>query len=69
MYTVRLCAYEFMGIWRVEAEVFDASIPGHEEILARTSQDFALSADFEDDDELTNTFRVIREWAEGTISA
>lgn len=67
MYTVRLCAYEFMGIWRVEAEVFDATVPGSPDILARSTQDFALAAEFENEDELTNTFRAIREWADSTI--
>ena len=69
MYTVRLSAYEFMGLWRVEAEILDSTIPGSPALLARTSQDFVLSADFEDDDELTNTLRAIREWAESTILA
>lgn len=67
MYAINLSAYFFMGVWRVEAEIVDTTVPGSPSLLARTSQDFILSADFEDDDELTNTLRAIREWAESTI--
>jgi len=67
MYTVTLRAHYFMGIWRVEGSVRVDAGNGTSDLLSTFSKDFAIAAEYEDDDELTNTLRAIREWADSTI--
>lgn len=67
MYAITLRAHYFMGIWRVEGQVRQDNNVGGSDLLASFQRDFVLAAEYEDDDDLINTLRAIREWADVTI--
>lgn len=67
MYTVTLCAHYFMGIWRVEGVIHALTDTGRSEVVGAFSEDYDLGPESDNRDELTNTLRAIREWAESTI--
>ena len=67
MYSVTITAHYFMGIWRVEGLIHALDESGRSTVVGAFSEDYDLGPEADSRDDLTNTVRAIREWADSTI--